>query len=162
MKDRKNRHDRFFCDAMLGGLAKWLRAAGYDTLFEYGIDDADLLRRAGDSGRMVLSSDAPLFERNVIKRGEVPALFVPRDLGKVEQLRFVMHNLGLKLREPRCMACGGELIEVPKLDVADEVPPKAFHYCNRFWRCGRCKRLLWRGTHWKRITANLERATTRD
>jgi uncharacterized protein with PIN domain len=24
---------RFLCDAMLGGLAKWLRAAGYDTYY---------------------------------------------------------------------------------------------------------------------------------
>jgi len=29
----------FFCDAMLGGLARWLRAAGYDAEYEYGIDD---------------------------------------------------------------------------------------------------------------------------
>jgi DUF1680 family protein len=32
-------------DAMLGGLARWLRAAGYDARFEYGIDDADLIAR---------------------------------------------------------------------------------------------------------------------
>ena len=32
---------RFFCDAMLGGLARWLRAMGYDAAFEYGIDDGD-------------------------------------------------------------------------------------------------------------------------
>ncbi|MCD6378693.1 MAG: hypothetical protein DRO01_07865, partial [Thermoproteota archaeon] len=27
------------CDAMLGGLARWLRAAGYEAQFIYGIDD---------------------------------------------------------------------------------------------------------------------------
>ena len=29
----------FACDAMLGGLARWLRAAGYDASWEHGIDD---------------------------------------------------------------------------------------------------------------------------
>ena len=36
----------FLCDAMLGGLARWLRAAGFDPLFEYGIDDREIIRRA--------------------------------------------------------------------------------------------------------------------
>ncbi|MCJ7544818.1 MAG: Mut7-C RNAse domain-containing protein, partial [Phycisphaerae bacterium] len=42
---------------MLGGLARWLRAAGYDAEFTYGIDDRQLLHRATESGRMILSSD---------------------------------------------------------------------------------------------------------
>ena len=29
---------RFACDAMLGGLARWLRAAGYDATWQEGID----------------------------------------------------------------------------------------------------------------------------
>ena len=53
----------FLCDAMLGGLARWLRAAGYDAEFEYGIDDCELIRRAGEGGRILLSSDGPMFER---------------------------------------------------------------------------------------------------
>lgn len=49
----------FFCDAMLGGLARWLRAAGYDALFEYGIDDADLIHRCRNDGRILLSPSSP-------------------------------------------------------------------------------------------------------
>src|ERR1035437_9829745 len=99
----------FYCDAMLGGLARWLRAAGYDALFEYGIDDADLVAQAAATGRVLLSSDGPLFERNIIKTGRVKALFIPRmsgkrQRGKIAQLRFVMRELKLPLREPRCMA----------------------------------------------------------
>jgi len=142
----------FFCDAMLGGLARWLRAAGYDARFEYGIDDADLLARAAADGRVVLSSDGGLFARNIVKDGAVRALYVPQQLGKFEQLRFVLRALGLPLRAPRCMACGGSLAEVPKHSVTGEVPPLAFRNCDRFWRCRGCGRLLWRGTHWQRIT----------
>lgn len=146
---------RFFCDAMLGGLARWLRAAGYDARFEYGIDDAVLVRRAAKDGRMVLSSDGPLFERTPIRRGEVPALYVPRQLGKVEALAFVLRQLDLPLRPPRCMACGGDLAEVPKHAVMDEAPPLAYRNCERFWRCRQCRRLLWRGAHWNKVARRL-------
>jgi uncharacterized protein with PIN domain len=146
----------FLCDAMLGGLARWLRAAGYDAEFHYGIDDRQLLHRAVESGRTILSSDGPLFERTVIRRSEIPALFVPGQLSKLQQLRFVFDQLGLALRDTRCMACGGELDEVPKHAVTDEAPPLAYRHCERFWRCRRCERLLWRGTHWQRIARALE------
>jgi len=142
----------FFCDAMLGGLARWLRAAGYDALFEYGIDDADLVTRCRSEGRILLSCDGPMFDRNVIKSGQVKALRVPRGLGNVEALRFVLDKLRLVLAQPRCMGCGGQLVEVPKHTVAGEAPPLAFRNCETFWRCGRCGKLLWRGTHWQRIS----------
>ncbi len=146
----------FLCDAMLGGLARWLRAAGYDATFEYGIDDGELIRRARQDGRMILSSDGPLFDRNVIRGGEVAALYVPRQLSKLAALRFVVRELGLRRRPPRCMACGGGLVEVPKHAATAEAPPLAYRHCDRFWRCGRCGRLLWRGTHWHKITRRLE------
>lgn len=146
---------KFICDAMLGGLARWLRAAGYDAQFEYDIHDRELVERAGSGGWMVLSSDGPLFERNVIKSGQVRALYVPQQLSKLRQLEFVVGRLRLTLRPPRCMACGGELREVPKHEVMGEAPPLAFRRCDRFWRCGRCGKLLWRGTHWQKIATRL-------
>jgi hypothetical protein len=147
---------RFTCDAMLGGLSRWLRAAGYDAQFQYGIADGELVAGADASGRMILSSDGPLFERNVIKSGAVAAMFVPRQLSKFDQLSFVVRELKLPLLSPRCMGCGGELSEVPKHTVTAEAPPLAFRNCDRFWRCKGCGKLLWRGTHWQKITRRLE------
>lgn len=152
----QNEETRFFCDAMLGGLARWLRAAGYDARFQYGIDDGVLVRQAQREGRILLSSDGPLFERNVIKDHAVSALFIPRQLGKLQQLAFVFRELNLRRRPPRCMACGGRLIEQPKHTVIDEAPPLAFRNCEKFFRCERCEKLLWRGTHWQKITKKLD------
>ena len=93
-----DREITFLCDAMLGGLARWLRAAGYDAEFHYGIDDRQLLQHATAGGRMILSSDGPLFQRTVIRRGDIPALFVPGQLSKLQQLHFVFERLGLTVR----------------------------------------------------------------
>ncbi len=46
---------------MLGGLARLLRAAGYDTSWHDGITDPTLGRLARDEGRTVLSSDGDAF-----------------------------------------------------------------------------------------------------
>jgi uncharacterized protein with PIN domain len=105
---------RFACDAMLGGLARWLRAAGYDASWHDGIDDGDLVRLGRTEGRTVLSSDDDVFAFAVVRDGIVPALFVPRGLTVQAQTTHVLRRLGLPLREPRCMVCGGELGELAK------------------------------------------------
>lgn len=46
---------RFFADAMLGRIARWLRIAGYDTRYDPHVQDADLVRIALDEGSFVLT-----------------------------------------------------------------------------------------------------------
>ena len=144
---------RFFCDAMLGGLARWLRASGYEASFEHGIADAALVERSRERGAILLSSDAPLFERRPVRLGAVRALFVPRHAPVLDQTVFVLRALGLPLRAPRCMRCGGELGEVAREHVAAEVPPRSLGAYDLFYRCASCRRVFWHGTHWDRIEA---------
>src|SRR5213592_1517968 len=96
---------RFACDAMLGGLARWLRAAGYDASWHPGIDDWGLIRTARKEGRFLLTSDTGIFRIGIVRDGELPALLIPHGMGKKEQLRFVFQQLQLPIRKPRCMAC---------------------------------------------------------
>ena len=148
---------RFACDAMLGGLARWLRAAGYDASWHPGIDDWDLIRLARREGRVLLTCDTGIFRIGIIRDGDLPALFIPHGLGKQEQLAYVLQRLNLRPREPRCMACGGALVEVPKDQVRDRVPPRTFAWVEQVYACSRCGQLFWQGTHWQRIAAALQR-----
>jgi uncharacterized protein with PIN domain len=143
---------------MLGGLARWLRAAGYVAEFDPHIDDGSLVRLAAARGQIALSSDGGIFERTVVRTAGVRALYVPRGLSKVAQLGFVLRALDLPIREPRCMTCGGALVEVDRQAVRDEAPPRTFARVSRFWRCSGCGKLLWKGTHWARIDAALASA----
>lgn len=153
---------RFACDAMLGGLARWLRAAGYDASWQEGIDDHDLIRKSRDERRTLLSCDTRIFHFSMIRDGVQPSLFVPLCLRPRDQLAFVLEKLRLGLKEPRCMACGGELVEVPKGDLRDRVPPRTFAWLDRYWVCSRCRQVFWRGTHWQQITEVLQQATAKD
>jgi len=147
----------FWCDAMLGGLARWLRAAGYDAAWEAGIADAELVRRALASGRTLLTADAELSRHGAIRAGRVRALWIPPGLKKLEQLRYVLRSMGLARRAPRCMSCGGTLVSVPLESARPEAPPRTFAWRREFYRCGRCAKLFWRGRHWSRIADRLDR-----
>ena len=150
---------QFACDAMLGGLARWLRAAGFDASWQAGIADWDLIRQARQEGRVLLSCDTGIFRIGLIRDGEIPALLIPQSLlSKQEQLAFVLHRLNLEPRPPRCMACGGALIEVPKETVQERAPPRSFAEVDHFFECMRCNQLFWEGTHWQQIAAVLEEA----
>ncbi|MHC4429729.1 MAG: Mut7-C RNAse domain-containing protein [Planctomycetota bacterium] len=63
-----DRPPRFMADAMLGRLARWLRLLGFDTAWEADIDDTDLVRRAAEERRIVLTRD-----RILVREWRVPA-----------------------------------------------------------------------------------------
>ena len=141
---------------MLRGLARWLRAAGYDASWTYGIDDAALLAHARVERRMVLTADGGIVRSRAVRAHGPPVLYVPNALPPVEQARGVLRSLRLPVEAARCLACGGELVPVPKSSVRDEAPPRSYDAYEHFYRCARCSRLLWHGTHWERIARTLD------
>jgi uncharacterized protein with PIN domain len=147
----------FWCDSGLGGLARWLRAAGYDALWHPELEDSDLLRKAQDSGRTVLTTDSGVMERRLIRDRIVPALWLPPTLSIPQQMEMVTGEFHLELREPRCMACGGELRRVDKQTVRERIPPRTWKWLDEYFLCQRCDHLFWRGTHWGRIRGELEK-----
>ena len=148
----------FLCDLSLAGLGRWLRAAGYDAR-DAGAGKGDvLLKEAGERGLVLATSDADLVERRQVRDGSVVAQWVPSGLDPTEQLALVLADLGLRLREPRCMACGGTLESVAKDALRERIPPRTARWKDDYWVCGVCARLFWQGTHWERIARALEQA----
>lgn len=151
-------HLRFACDAMLGGLARWLRGAGYDAFWQEHIADWDLIRLARRENRFLLTCDTGIFRIGIVRDGYVPGLLLPHGMSKVDQLALVMQKLNLEIREPRCMTCGGELVEVPKEQVKERVPARSYEWLDHFYQCRRCGQVFWQGTHWQRVADVLRAA----
>ena len=147
----------FLCDAGLGGLARWLRAAGYEATWQPDIDDDHLLREASRLQATLLTTDAMLMERRLLRDRIIPAFWLPPTLSIPEQLALVFREFGLLVRGPRCMNCGGELHRVSKEALRDRIPPKTYRWLDEFFVCRRCDKLFWHGTHWQRIRAQLSR-----
>lgn len=144
----------FAADAHLGRLARYLRFAGFDTLWDNGWVDAHLAAVAGGDGRIVLTRDRALLMHRVIQAG-----FFVRDGSPLAQLADVAGRYALDLvnkRPARCLECNGELVAVDKSDVAAQLLPGTLAGFDAFWRCPGCRRVFWRGSHWKRMRAAVD------
>lgn len=144
----------FLCDGSLGGLARWLWAAGRSAEVARVRGDR-LIAEARGRGAVLLTSDASLFTRRAILDGSLRAVWVPTGRSLLEQLDWVRHAAPFPLGEPRCMACGGELVAAEKASVRDRIPPRTALWKDEYWTCASCGRLFWEGTHWQRIVARL-------
>ena len=141
---------RFLCDASLGGLARWLRAAGYEARgvtgrapgAPTGINDPGLVR---------LTTESALLDQPLVRDAEGLLLWLPSTLTMRDQLAMVLRGLGLRPREARCMACGGALRRARKEDVRPRIPPRTALWKDEYFLCAACDRLFWQGTHWERI-----------
>jgi uncharacterized protein with PIN domain len=143
---------KFIADSMLGRLATWLRLLGYDVLYFPDADDHDLARCARAEDRVLLTRDVELTRR----RG-VPCLLIESEHVNA-QVRQVFRVFKLSAREAfsRCAECNQRLDRVTKESVREAVPPYVFHKQERFRRCAQCGRVYWRGTHWARMTTEIE------
>lgn len=148
----------FHCDAAMGGLARWLRGAGYDAAWWPGIADDALLGKALTSSAILLTTDSRLMRRGVIAGGLIPAVLVPNTLTKRGQFAWLVARLALPRKAARCMACGGRLSKADKEALRERIPPRTYAWLDEYFICERCQRLYWNGTHWPRIDARLSDA----
>jgi hypothetical protein len=144
----------FIADAHLGGLARLLRLAGFDTRYENALDDAGIVAIALREGRCVLSRDVGL-----LKRRDVQAGCYVHALKPVEQFGEIVRRLGLARQArpfSRCLACNAPLRSVAKEAVLERLPPRVREQHERFTTCDICGRLYWEGSHWKRMRQLLQ------
>lgn len=150
---------KFVVDANLGKLAKWLRIAGYDALFNTNIDDDSLIRIGLQDERVLLTRDSHIPQRRVATSGRLKVILIKYD--KVQdQLQQVAQTLHLDLKAhplSRCIRCNQPLIPTPKEKVKDMVPPYVFKTQSHFSQCPTCRRIYWQGTHWNNMERELEK-----
>lgn len=151
---------RFYCDAMLARLARWLRALGYDTRHDARVDDEVLARTAVREERLILTGD-----RSLPDEWRVGGCLVVGDDAPLELLRRVHRRLDLE--DPpapfsRCLECNGLLRSVSPTSVGDTVPPRVRREQEEFRRCTECGRVYWEGSHVRRMRRTLEVALDLD
>lgn len=145
----------FVADAHLGGLARFLRMLGYDTLYDNGVDDAEIRCVAREERRVVLSRDRELLKCRDILRGCYVYALKPEDQLAEVAARF---DLAAHARPfTLCLHCNRPLVPVAKMEVIDRLPPQVAEVQNEFTRCGTCDRIYWPGSHYERMQAVLAR-----
>ena len=145
MSEDSSSEFRFIVDEMLGKLAKWLRAIGYDTIYYIGGDDSELVRQALEENRIILTKDSHLVKRKLARRTFLVRVDNPR-----EQFKQVVKELKLDVESrlfTRCLLCNQELVSVEKAGVRGKVPIYTYLTQSNFYKCPGCGKLYWPGTH---------------
>jgi len=145
---------KFIADSMVGTLAKWLRAMGYDVAYDPFLPDRLLMRQAREEGRILLTRDT----RMIMVKDVPPYVFISQDKLE-EQIAQVMGELKLIPDEDkfltRCIECNGLLEASAREDIKQKVPPYVYASQRSFLMCPGCRRIYWSGTHLPNLKAKL-------
>ena len=145
---------RFLCDEMLGQQCRYLRAAGYDTLFaNNGHQDRVLLQQCHDEGRYFLTQDQLVREHKaardialILPQGNIDQLVAT--LGPHFQIDWLSHAF------TRCLV-DNTLLLIADAASAAKAPADAVRPDEPLTVCPACGRVYWRGSHYKRMHARL-------
>jgi uncharacterized protein with PIN domain len=146
---------RFLLDVHLGALARRMRLVGLDTAYSNDLDDDALIDLANSGRRALLTKDRGLLRRRKLWVGAYV-----RGARADEQLADVLDRFAPPLAPwTRCVACNGELAQVPKRDIEHRLLPGTRRSYDEFARCAECGRIYWRGAHSRRLAAIVTGAT---
>jgi hypothetical protein len=137
---------------MLGRLATWLRAFGFDVAYDPYADDSAVVERARER-------DAVLLTRDTRMRAPGLRLLLINDDHVDNQLKQLVQELPLDLSQAwpmtRCTVCNQPLTPATRDEVWDRIPPFIYLTQVQFAMCQECGRVYWEGTHVARMRARL-------
>ena len=152
---------RFFADVMLHRLVRWLRALGIDTIWEDRIADSELVRRALEEHRWVLTLD-----KRISEEWRVGNVFLLKSEKTFEQLNEVAKHFNLKISDQifkRCLVCN-TLLQSPSEEeiIASELPENVRANQRDFQFCPACRKIYWQGSHTERMRNALKKILKRE
>ena len=152
----KNEEIKFFADVNVARLIRWLRAIGIDTAWEDAISDKDLVRRAIEENRFILTLD-----KRLTKEWRVDNVLLLESENPFEQFRQVIEHFGMEKPKnffTRCLVCNTLLRRAETEEISAHVPPHIRDQQETFHYCPNCNKIYWEGSHTHRMRAAIEEA----
>ncbi len=143
---------KFIADIMVGKLARYLRMAGIDVLYNNNFNDEEILSIAEKDNRIIITRDTLMLERKEIKNKLIKAIYIQDD-NILKQLYQIKKELKLDLKPNliRCLDCNTLLMHINKENTINKVPEYVYKTQKLFCFCPKCNKYYWRGTHFKNI-----------
>lgn len=138
---------------MLGSLARKLRIFGFDTAYFREGSDRRLLDLAREEGRIILTSDRELAA--LAARRGVHSILIEgsNDRQRLRSLQqdAARSSVPLVPARSRCALCNVELVHLDAARARTEVPHSVAERHRTYYRCPKCSRLYWKGSHWRKL-----------
>lgn len=141
-------------DEMVGRLARYLRILGCDTTYVRGWSDDDIVARAKQEDRIVVTRD-----RDLARRATGSILLTSSRLeDQVRTMRAAFPDLTPEVRFERCTLCNGGLARwenPPPAPAEAGVPWERVARGLPLYRCEECGHLYWEGSHTAEVRRRL-------
>jgi hypothetical protein len=132
---------------MLMSLGRWLRLVGMDVANPGAADDPELMIKARQENRVLVTRDKRLAENCRTAGVECILIQSTSLLGQLNEM--AKKGVKMELNPQRCTVCNG-LLRLTVKGAGDQ----SLH--ERTWKCEVCRKLYWEGAHWKRIEDTLK------
>ena len=157
----KDEELKFFADVNVASVVRWLRAIGIDTAWEDAIADGDLVRRAIEEKRYVLTLD-----KRLIGEWRADNVLLLQSERSREQFREIIAHFKIEIPAQlftRCIMCNTLLRAADAEEITLGAPPPhilasqaAFYYCPA------CSKVYWEGSHTRRMREAIEGVFNRE
>ncbi|AFS82023.1 Mut7-C RNAse domain-containing protein [Candidatus Nitrosopumilus sediminis] len=149
----------FLVDAMLGNIARKLQIFGYDSEYKSNIDDLELIKKAKNEQRIIISKDRELIIK--AKKQGIISVHITKE-NEIEQFLEILEQISLELDavsgdRARCTKCNSLTSQIDKSNISDKIPQKVSEFNDKFWKCNNCDQIYWEGTHIKKMQEFLEK-----
>lgn len=141
---------------MLARLGRSLRAADYDTVIAgSGLRDRELLAKAVEEGRILLTSDIEFLTHRKARETDVFILPATGLEGAVKALITYMPVDWLSATFSRCLV-DNTIFRLATPEEESSTPPDTRKCGGPIRSCPRCDPVYWQGSQVKRVRARLE------
>ena len=141
---------RFILDVHLGKLVKHLRLLGFDCLYKKDWSDEEIIKVVKRGRRILLTRDIGLLKNNIVRFG-----YFVRSIQPDKQIQEILKKFDLHKRIKsfsRCIQCNGLIQRVVKAAIQHLLMPETKLYYKKFYRCSRCKKIYWQGSHFQKLS----------
>lgn len=149
LKLTNRRVTKFVADVMLGRLARFMRFSGYDVEYDSFAGDDALLHRS--RYRILLTRD-----RELARRAANYNVYFVQATGAERQIEEIKQQFPLKDPHTRCLKCNRVIRKVSKRRVQHLIPPYIYQRHQEFYRCSRCGKVYWKGSHYEHLERMLQ------
>jgi uncharacterized protein with PIN domain len=140
----------FVIDSHLGKLARHLRLMGFDSIFFRTFPDELIIKIAKEQNRIVLTRDIGILKNKSVKHG-----YWVRNIEPAAQLRetFKRYDMFGKERPfTLCLECNGRIKKINLKSIKEDLPPLVRKYNTEFFTCTNCRKIYWKGSHYKKLS----------
>jgi hypothetical protein len=122
---------------------------GFDTLYRNDYPDDELAYTSHVETRILLTRDIGLLKRSMVVYGRFMRETAPKRRVMEVMQRFNLGDWVVPFQ--RCLTCNGQLHQVEKQQVMQQLSASTIQFYDEFHRCEDCGKVYWKGSHYERM-----------